>query len=53
MPRAKYADDKVMPRPSRIAVRPKGSMDTSLWQRWHTDVLLPCFKDRLYPVPVI
>ena len=52
MPRAKYAGDQVKSRPSRIAVLPKGSMDTLLWHRWHTDVLLPCWKDRLYPVPV-
>ena len=48
----KYAQDKVSLHASRIAVRKKGSMDTSLWHDLHRSVYLTCgYENKLAPVP--
>ena len=50
--KAKYAGDVSMSWPSSLAVRKKGSMDTSLWTLFNKKIILRCYKGKLSPLPV-
>ena len=50
--RAKYANAEHKLFSSHVAVRKKGSMDTSLWHDLHRSVYLPCYKGKLSPEPI-
>ena len=41
----KYGLDKVQTFHSFVAVRKKGSMDTSLWKAFNKDIILPCYPN--------
>ena len=50
---ARYAQDTTFNHPSRVVLRQKGSMDTSLWHDLHRSVYLTCgYKGKLSPTPV-
>jgi hypothetical protein len=49
---ARYGNADATEQPSRVAVRRKGSMDTTLWHDLHRDVYLKIYKGRLSPEPV-
>ena len=38
--------------PSCVAVRPKGGVDTSCWHLIVQEMIMPCWGDRLHPVPI-
>ena len=48
----RYGQDSISHWPSCVAVRRKGSMDTSLWTIYNEDVILPCYKGRINPTPI-
>ncbi len=51
--RAKFADhDMFADYPSHVAVRHRGSVDTSLWHELNRVVYIPCFKGKISVEPV-
>ena len=48
----RYGQDTLHTFASSVAVRKKGSMDTSLWSLYNENLILRCYKGRVTPTPV-
>ena len=50
--RGKYGQDTVSSYPSNVALRRKGSMDTSLWAMYNRLMISQCYKGKISKIPV-